>query len=452
MLTKKIIVIGGNAAGPSAAAKAKRVNPEAEVIMFEAGEFISTGTCELPYIISGDIDDYKKIVFFDEKSFLEKKGVKVFTKHLVESIDRMRKTIQVKDLTDESTKTFSYDKLVLTTGSVAKKIPTLSDNLENVFYLKSVTNYLQIKDYIESHTVRNVLIIGASFIGLEVADAFKSSGKNVMVLDSLEHPMPNGESEIQHLIEDTLAEHGVEFIGNAGAAQYTFEENMLKSFKFEGRTKEIDIAIVAIGVAPNTSLAIKANLELGAFGGIKVDTKLKTSDPNIFAAGDNTEVINQVTNRPDYMPIATIAHKQGHTAGANAAGAYEFMKPVIRNIAVKIFDKTYSSVGLTSEEVKKMRFVSRSVSAVTYNIIKVMPGSGKVFGKIIFNPDTKLIYGASFYGGAEVIGFADMIASFIQNKISGNKLAEINFNYTPPRSPFINLLSILGRKITEEDK
>jgi len=450
--TKKIIVIGGNAAGPSAAAKAKRVNPEAEVIMFAAGEFISTGTCELPYLISGDIDDYKKIVFFDEKSFLEKKGVKVFTKHFVENIDRIRKIIQVKNLVDENVKTFSYDKLILTTGSVAKKIPVLSNNLKNLFYLKSVSDYLQIKNYSDNHNVKNVLLIGASFIGLEVADAFKSSGKNVIILDSQEHPMPNSEIEIQHLIEDTMTEHGVEFIGNAGATQYIIEENILKGFKYEGRTKEIDLVIVAIGFAPNNSLAVKANLDLGAFGGIKVDSKLKTSDPNIFAAGDNTEVVNQVTNRPDYMPIATIAHKQGHIAGANAAGAYEFMKPVIKNIAVKIFDKTYSSVGLTSNEVQKMRYVSKSVSAVSYNIIKVMPGSSKVFGKIIYNPDTKLIYGASFYGKEEVIGFADMIASFIQNKTPGDKLAEINFNYTPPRSPFINLMSILGRKIVEEGK
>ncbi len=452
MLVKKIIVIGGNAAGPSAAAKAKRVNPDAEVIMFEAGEFISTGTCELPYLISGDIADYKNIVFFDEKSFLEKKGVKVFTKHYVESIDRMRKTIQVKNLLDENIKTFSYDKLILTTGSVAKKIPVINDNLENVFYLKSVANYLQIKDFVDRHNVKNVLIVGASFIGLEVADAFQSTGKNVFILDSMEHPMPNSEPEIQHLIEETLSEHGVEFIGNAGAIQYLIDKNMLKGFKYEGRTIEIDLVVVAIGVAPNTSLAVKANIELGAFGGIKVDSKLKTSDPNIFAAGDNTEVINQITKRPDYMPVATIAHKQGHIAGANAAGAYEFMKPVIQNIAVKIFDKTYSSVGLTSEQVSKMKYVSKSVSAVTYNIIKVMPSSSKVFGKVIFNPDNKLIYGASFYGTEEVIGFADLLVSFIQNRINGDKLAEINFNYTPPRSPFINLLSILGRKIFEESK
>lgn len=452
MKSKKIIIVGGNAAGPSAAAKAKRLDPNADVIMFEAGDFISTGTCELPYLISGDIDDYKKIIFFDEKSFLEKKGVKVYTKHIVENIDRLKKTILVKNLVEDSQQTFKYDKLILTTGSIVKKNPTLSDNLKNLFYLKTVSNFLQIKKYCDENNVNNVLIIGAGYIGLEVADAFKMVGKNVIVLDSHEHPMPNSEPEIQHLIKDTISEHGVDFIGNAGAVKYIIEDNFFKRFKFEGRMKEIDLVLVAIGFAPNSSLALKANLEMGAFGGIKVDSRLKTSDPNIFAAGDNIEVINKVTNRPDYMPIATIAHQQGHTAGANAAGAFEIMKPIVKNIAVKIFDRTFASVGLTSSEVSKMRYNSKSVSAITYNKVSVMPGSSKVFGKIIYNPDTKLIYGASFFGKEEVIGYADIISSFIQNRNSGDKLSEISFNYTPPSSPFINLLSILGRKIVEERK
>jgi NADPH-dependent 2,4-dienoyl-CoA reductase/sulfur reductase-like enzyme len=409
--------------------------------------FISTGTCELPYLISGDINDYRKIVFFDETSFLEKKGVKVYTKHLVKKIDKLNRSILVKNLKDGGEHTFKYDKLVLATGSVVKKIPIFNDNIENIFYLKTVSNYLQIKNYLDKNSVKNVLIVGASFIGLEVADAFWSIGKNVTVVDSQEHPMPNSEPEIQALIENTLAEHGVEFINNAGAASYTYDQNRLIGFKNGEISKSVDLVIVAVGVAPEVSLAKNANLKLGASGAIKVDTQQRTSDPNIYAAGDNCEVTNLVTNRPDYFPIATYAHQQGHISGANAAGAFEYSKPVVKNIAVKIFDKTYTSVGLTSYEVNKLGFTSKSVSANSYNIIRVMPGSSKVFGKIIFNSGSKQIYGASFYGKDEVIGFADLISSFIQNRITVDKLSEISFNYTPPSSPFINLMSVLGREI-----
>ena len=142
----------------------------------------------------------------------------------------------------------------------------------------------------------------------------------------------------------------------------------------------------------------------------------------------------------------------GHVAGANAAGGNETTEGVVTNVAVKIFDKTFVAVGLNSTEAKNLDFQNKSVSAVTYNLVKVMPESQKVFGKIIFNPDNKLILGAAFFGDREVIGYGDLISSFIDNKITADRLAHVNFNYTPPRSPFINLLSILGRKIEQELK
>lgn len=452
MEKKKIIIVGGNAAGPSAAAKAKRVDPNAEVIMFEAGEHISTGTCELPYLISEDIKDYREIVFFDDKSFFEKKGVKVYTKHLVQKIDRSNKKITVKNLRDGNESLFEYDKLILCTGSVANKVPELGDNLQNIFYLKSVESYLKIKKYCEEENVQNILIIGSGYIGLEVADAFRSKGKNILMIDKEKHPMPNSEIEIQHLIEDSLWDHDIEFLGAVEAPNYLLKDNKLIGLKIDGRVKNIDIVIASIGFAPNISLALNANLNMGALGGIKVDNKQKTSDSNIYAAGDNIEVINKVTLRPDYLPIATLAHSQGHVAGTNAAGAYDVSLPVVKNIAVKIFDKTYTSVGLTSQDALKLNYQFKSVTEIADNLVHVMPGSSKVFGKIIFNPDSKLIYGASFYGSNEVIGYSDIISTFIQNKITSDKLSEVSFNYTPPKSPFINLLSILGRKIKKELK
>ena len=153
---KNIIIVGGNAAGPSAAAKAKRVAPGANVLLFEAGDFISTGTCELPYVLSGEIEDYNNIVFFDSESFEKEKGVKVYTRHYVESIDKRLRTISVKNLNDNSKIEFPYDKLILTTGSIVNKINNLDDSLNNVFYLKSVNNYLSVKNYISSNPYKKV--------------------------------------------------------------------------------------------------------------------------------------------------------------------------------------------------------------------------------------------------------------------------------------------------------
>ncbi|MBT8379816.1 MAG: FAD-dependent oxidoreductase, partial [Ignavibacteria bacterium] len=163
----RIIVVGGNAAGPAAAAKAKRINPNADVILFEASEFISTGTCEMPYVLSGEIDDYRKIVFFSSESFMNKKGVKVFVKHLVEEIDSQKKQVTVKNLLDDQISTFSYDTLILTTGSKARMLPVFDKQVKNIFTFKSVNDLIRINKYLSEGKVKNALVIGSGYIGLE---------------------------------------------------------------------------------------------------------------------------------------------------------------------------------------------------------------------------------------------------------------------------------------------
>ena len=451
-MNKNIIVIGGNAAGPAAAAKAKRTDPNANVLLFEASEFISTGTCELPYVLSGEIKDYNDIVFYSAKSFEEEKGVRVYTNSLVTNIDRRNKTITVTNTSTNQSYNFTYDKLILTTGSISKRLSQLPINLENVFSFKSVGDLIKVKSFIEKHNPKRVLVIGAGYIGIEISEALKNIGLEVILLEKEKLPMPGSEAEIQNLILQTLLKNKIQFFGNSIDVKYYFDESKLRSVKIDGWNYEIDFAIQSLGVKPNTTLALSAKLDLGNFGGIKVDSKLRTSDSNIYAAGDCIEVINKITNRNDYLPLATLAHEHGHIAGENAAGGNSFIHPVINNIAVKIFDNNFVSVGLNSIQAIKNNFNVLSVSAIVPNIIKVMPNSKNVFGKIIYEKDSLKILGANFFGDKEVIGFGDLISSFIYHKNKITDLAEINFNYTPPSSPFINLLSVLGRKAKKETR
>jgi NADPH-dependent 2,4-dienoyl-CoA reductase/sulfur reductase-like enzyme len=451
-MNKNIIVIGGNAAGPAAAAKAKRTDPYANVLLFEASEFISTGTCELPYVLSGEIKDHNDIVFYSAKSFEEEKGVKVYTNSLVTNIDRRNKTITVTNTSTNQSYNFTYDKLILTTGSISKRLSQLPINLENVFSFKSVGDLIKVKSFIDKYNPKRVLVIGAGYIGIEISEALKNIGLEVILLEKEKLPMPGSEAEIQNLILQTLLKNKIQFFGNSIDVKYYFDESKLRSVKIDGWNYEIDFAIQSLGVKPNTTLALSAKLDLGNFGGIKVDSKLRTSDSNIYAAGDCIEVINKITNRNDYLPLATLAHEHGHIAGENAAGGNSFIHPVINNIAVKIFDNNFVSVGLNSIQAIKNNFNVLSVSAIVPNIIKVMPNSKNVFGKIIYEKDSLKILGANFFGDKEVIGFGDLISSFIYHKNKITDLAEINFNYTPPSSPFINLLSVLGRKAKKETR
>jgi NADPH-dependent 2,4-dienoyl-CoA reductase/sulfur reductase-like enzyme len=443
---KRIIVVGGNAAGPAAAAKAKRVNPNAKITLFEAASFISTGTCEIPYVLSGEIKSYEEIVYYSAGTFLNKKGVEVFINHLVESIDRRGKTITVKDLQSDKITIKPYDSLILTTGSFARRIPGFYKELKNVFQLKTIDDLIEVKKYIELNSVHTVTIIGSGYIGIEACEALTKKNLKVVLLEKENVPLPNAETELSKKVLNELENNSVQFFGGIKNIEPLIKEDVVISVKYDDEYIQTELVLLTVGISPNNSLAERAKLELGKFGGIKVDKKLRTSDRNIFAAGDNIEILNAITGKPDYLPFATYAHKYGHIAGENAAGGNVNAEPIIKNVSVKIFANYFASVGLSSSEAKISRFKTDTVSTEIPNLVKVMPESRNVFGKIIYDFESNRILGGSFFGGKEVSGYADLIASAIYFKQKMDFLEKVNYNYTPPLSPFINLLSVLGRK------
>lgn len=443
----KILVVGGSAAGPAAAAKAKRVNRDAQVLMFEAGNFISTGTCEIPYVLSNEIKDYNQLINFTPKSFKEKKGVDVFTNHFVEEINRRKKIIIVKNLKENKLVEFNYDKLILTTGSNAK-IPGLFNlNYENVFTLKNIDDYLKINNYLNHNKISNVCIFGSGYLGLEAAEALKLLGYNVCLIEKEKLPLPDSEPEIQHLLKELLEQNNVRFFGAVNNPQIVAEENKIKRINANERILETDLILLTTGFLPNNSLAEKSKLNIGKYGGIEINRKLQTSDFNIFAAGDNIEVQNFITKKSEYIPLATIARDYGHSAGENAAGGNVRVEPIVKNIGVKIFNKFFVLIGLTSYQANEHKFNFASVNSVESNLVESISESEKVFGKIIYEKSTKKVLGASFLGGREVSGYGDLISSIIRSNQTADFLAKINYNYSPPLSPFKNILSVLGRKI-----
>ncbi|MCZ6703386.1 MAG: FAD-dependent oxidoreductase [Ignavibacteria bacterium] len=442
----KILVVGGSAAGPAAAAKAKRYNPSANLILFEAGNFISTGTCEIPYVLSGDISNYDDIVYYSAGSFLNKKGVRVFVNHFVEQIDRKLKTITVCDLKSDTISEFQYDSLILTTGSQSKTLTGFSKELKNVFHLKNIDDLIKVESYLKNNSVQTAIVIGSGYIGLEATEALYKNKVEVTLIEKESLPLPFVEYEISNRILADLENYSIRFMGKSKNVEPFIGDDKVVSIKCDDDMLQADLVLSTVGITPNNILAKKAKLEIGKFGGIKVDKKLKTSDRNIFAAGDNMEFTNVVTGKPDYFPFATYAHSFGHIAGENAAGGNVNAEPIVKNVSVKIFDNYFAAVGVNSIEAGKSRFNTVYVDAEVPNLIKVMPESKPVYGKLIFDIDNKKILGASFYGGKEVSGYADLISSAIYSGQQIDFLTKVSYNYTPPLSPFVNLLSVLGRK------
>ncbi|MBN1301367.1 MAG: FAD-dependent oxidoreductase [Melioribacteraceae bacterium] len=444
---RKILIIGGNAAGPAAAAKAKRVNPDAEVTLFEGSKYISTGTCEIPYVLSGEIENYNDIIFYDKEKFEAEKGVKVYTNHFVNSINRKEKKIKVRNLISDDEIFYEYDSLILCTGSVPRQIQEIPFSIENVFPLKFVSDLQRLLGFISKNNPKTCLIIGSGYIGLEAASALRKRGLSVKLGEKFSNPFPGSEPEIQEIIKDRLSSLQIEFIPGIESLKYIIKNNKVVQYKHEGRLIEIDLIIVSAGIMPNTVLAQMSKLDLGLHNGIVVNNKLQTSDPNLYAAGDNIIIKNFITSKEDYMPVASIAHSFGHIAGANAAGSSQIYKPVIKNIAVEFLELAYSQAGLTLDEAVNYFPQAVSATALALNKAQVMPNSSKTFGKLIYDKSSGYILGASFIGKNEVTGYADIVSSLIQNRVKAFSLDDLYFNYTPPLSPFVNLLSILGRKI-----
>jgi NADPH-dependent 2,4-dienoyl-CoA reductase/sulfur reductase-like enzyme len=441
----KIIIVGGNAAGPAAAAKAKRYNPNADVLLFEANEFISTGTCEMPYVLSGEIDDYSKIVFYSPSSFQEQKGVKVLVNHFVQEIDTKTKIIIVKDLDENKIVEYDYDRLILATGSKSKTIPGFDTQLKNIFTLKNINDLIRLNDYIQKKQVKSAVIVGSGFLGLEAAESLVKRNIKVKIIEREASPLPNADKEFSDEILNIFHQNEVEFIGNVKDAEPIVTEEKLLAIRIGEKFIETDLVLISVGFEPDTFLAQSAKLELGKSGAIKVDQYLKTSDRFIYAAGDNVEFINAVTGKADYIPLATHAYESGHIAGENSAGGNVKYSPIVKNISVKIFDKFFASVGLSSQEARRNGFEFQESFAKARNLVDVMPGSDYVFGKILLEKGSERIIGASFFGGKEISGYADLVSALIKLKAPVSVLLNINYNYTPPLSPFINLLKIIGK-------
>ncbi|MCE1187596.1 MAG: FAD-dependent oxidoreductase [Ignavibacteria bacterium] len=443
---RRIIIIGGNAAGAAAAAKAKRTSPSAEVIMFEKSPFISTGTCELPYLISGEIPDYNKIVFFNEETFYSSKQVKVFCNTEVLSIHPGKRTIQVRNNISGTTTGYTYSKLIISTGSRARFPQELDDSLENVFSLKNVTDFLRWESYSQEYNPRKVLVVGAGVLGLEISEALKKSGREVLIYEKSPEPLSGSEPEIGKLIHELIVRNGVEYFTSILPPQYIRTQNKISHIKIDGRLIEIDAIFVATGFIPEITLVQQAGLTIGKNGGIVVSTKMQTSNSDIYACGDCIELKELITGQSAPIFLATIAKKTAQIAAENSAGGNKYLRPIVKNISLKLFNQVITQCGATAEQLKDKKFKIDIVSSVLPNLVPVMPGAGTVYGKIVYNKHDLLIQGACFFGQAETVAYSDIISVMIQNKIPLSELADTNFTYTPAASPFINPLTYLAAK------
>jgi len=450
-MRQRILVIGGLAAGPAAASKAKRTNPPADVILFEQGENISSGICEVPYYIGNVITNVEKLSAFTPLDFERTRGVKIHTLHRVEEIQPVKKHIVVRDLYRDKILTYEYDKLILATGSKTKTLGIAGENARNVFHVKLLSDGLAIKHFIDEERPQRAVIIGGGYVAIEMCEAFRTLGLETTLLHRDELPMSKLEPDIQKVVLAELTKNSIQF----------HSKQTLKAFKTDGTGKVVevvtnsgsyptDLIIIAIGVEPSIDLAKSIRARLGTFGGILTDQHQTTSVDSIYAAGDCCEVKNLVNNRWMYAPLATYAARQGWVAGENSAGGNASFKGAIRAIAVKAFGLEIASVGLSSREAEESEFNPIVEHIVGDSRISFYPRSEKVHIIAIADKKSNRLLGANVVGGSGSALRANTLGVAIQQKMTVEEISKLDLLYSPPFSPLWDPILIAAHQLSKK--
>ena len=440
----KIAVIGAVAAGTSAAAKARRTDRDAEIVVFEKGTDISYAGCGLPYYISGVTPSRDKVVLNTAQDFKEKYNVDVRLQHEVIKINKDLKKVIYKNLNTGEKGDYSYDKLIIATGASPVKPPFPGLNLENIFTLRSVESADQIKVAVSREEIKKATIIGAGLIGLEMAESFSELGIEVTVIELEDQVLPPFSKEMAEIVAEHLKEKGVELILDDGVDHFEGQNRVEKVVTASGREVKTDLALLSIGVKANSKLAEEAGIEIGETGAIKVNEKLETSNKDIYAAGDCAESTDLLTNKDVWIPLGSTANKQGRTAGENAAGGDYKHYGILKTGITKIFDLTVARTGLSLEEAKKEDIDAAAVKIKAHNHASYYPGTAPIHLRGIFDRENGVIVGAEVIGGNGADKRIDVLATAIYNRMTAGELFQVDLAYAPPYSGPKDAVAILG--------
>lgn len=439
---KRIIVIGGSAAGPKAAAKARRLDENAEIVIIQKAPDLSMASCGYPYYVGGFFNDRNQLlctptgVVRDPKFYLNAKGIVARTETEALKIDRKKKTVQVKDLKSGKDETISYDKLVICTGAVPKRPPIPGADLAGITTLQSMQDADLLRKVRDEKKITKAVIIGGGLIGIETCEALQLAGIEITVIEMLPQLLTFLDWELAKLVENHVRSKKANVITDNGIAEFLGENGKLTGVKLQnGIELPCELAVVAIGVSPNAKLAKEAGLEIGATGGIVVNDSMQTSDPDIYAAGDCVESINLITGKKVHAPYGDLANLQGRVAGENAAiGNGATFPGTIQTGICKVFDFAAGSTGLSEKSARTAGFTNIET---VINASPDKPGFMEgllLVTKLVVDKKGGRILGAQCVGPGDVSKQLAIWAMAIKAGLSVEDMVNADLPYAPPFS------------------
>jgi len=430
---KRYAIVGGDAAGMSAATQIRRVDPQGEIVVWEKEGVISYAQCGLPYYIGGVVPDPERLLARTAEEFRKRYRIDVRLYHEVINLDPQSKRVHVRrhDTDDELEE--DYDVLLLATGSAPVLPPWEGVDLPGIFPLKTLTNAEQILAWISQKNLKQAVIVGGGYIGLEAAEALVRRGLSVTVVDVAPQLIPTFEQPIADLVRQELERHGVQVRLEERVQGFSGNSLGVQEVLLEHGTLPADLVLIAVGVRPVTELARTAGIELGPRDAILIDEYLQTSAPDVYAAGDCATHFHRIKNGPDYIPLGTTANKQGRIAGANMAGAQIPFAGILGTAIVKVFDLAIARTGLGEGECQALGRMCQTVAIHARPVSHYYPGTEETLTlQINFDPKTRALLGGQIAGRRGVDKRIDVLATALYTGLMIDELQALDLAYAPP--------------------
>ncbi|MGK5092228.1 CoA-disulfide reductase [Deltaproteobacteria bacterium TL4] len=430
---ERLVVIGGVAAGMSGASKAKRLNPDLEIVVFEKSGNVSYGACGLPYFIKGDIKNINDLIVRTPAQFA-KQGIEAHVQHEVTRINVGNKTVHVTNLKSGETFEIVWDKLLITTGGNAKRPNFPGMDLDGIFTLRTPEDALEISAWIEKEQPRHAVIVGGGYIGLEMTEALKAKGLKISLVELLPHIPPNMDQEISALVLEELKRQEIDVYLNTPLKAFQGKTHVETVVAGENELPA-ELVILSIGIRPATALLKGTGIAVGSSGAIVVDDHQRTTVENIWAAGDVSEALHLVTGKAAWIPLATTANKQGKVAGENIGGGDARFGGMLGTAVVQVFDLDVARTGLTEKEAQNLGHKVQATMIKSTTRPHYMPGHQAIWVKLLYEQESKRLLGGQMVGGEGVAKRIDILATALHAGWNVNQLADLDLSYAPPFSP-----------------
>ncbi len=425
----KLVILGGVAAGATAAARARRLDEDATITIIEKGPYVSFANCGLPYRLSGDIAKRSSLILQTAEGFFARYRVEVALDTEAVGIDRAAKKVLVRKA--GTTSEIAYDKLILAQGGTPFVPPVEGNASPNVFRLWTIPDMDKVDAYLKETSAESAVVVGGGFIGLETAEAFIKRGLSTSIVELTPRLMPPADPEFGRKIQGAFEEAGAQVHTGRSVKKISFETKTVELD--DGTVLKADLVLMSAGVRPNTELARQAGLEIGSSGGLLVDDYLRTSDPDIYAAGDMIEVVRRVDGAKTRIPLAGPANRQGRIVAANALGGMVKYSGALGTSVFKAVDYTFAQTGLSEKAARAAGLNVKAVHVHRANHATYYPGHSELSLKLVYDLDGRLL-GAQAFGTEGVDKRIDVLATALAGRMSISDLAELDLSYAPPYS------------------